>query len=132
MFRTTFDKEKNLWYGPPSKTKWTEESSLGTKILKTLKSNGTKVAQVELKMIIFQWLFIYCNYATYNFFLIPCRFVQLRVIRKHLKICIDQRCALPSIFKSLAVNVDVKYSCFQTTLPILRHSFSQPFLWVVH
>lgn len=47
MFRTTYDKDNKLWYGPQIKLKWTEEPSLGSKILGSLKLNGPKVAQVN-------------------------------------------------------------------------------------
>lgn len=50
MFRTAFDEETKLWYGPPTTMKWTEEPSLGSKILKSLKSYGPKVAQVKLNL----------------------------------------------------------------------------------
>lgn len=60
MFRTIFDEEKKLWHGPQIKMKWTEEPSLGAKILKTLKSNGRNVAQVKSNMLqYFGQLFTY-------------------------------------------------------------------------
>lgn len=49
MFRTIFDEEKKLWHGPKFKMKWTDEPSLGAKILKALKFNGSNIAQVTLR-----------------------------------------------------------------------------------
>lgn len=46
MFRTTFDEEQKLWYGPQVKMDWEQATSLGSKILHSLESNGPKVAQV--------------------------------------------------------------------------------------
>lgn len=54
MFRTIFDEGKKLWYGPPTTMNWTQEKSLGSKILNTLKSNGPKIAQVKLKLNYFR------------------------------------------------------------------------------
>lgn len=49
MFQTTFDKEQKQWYGPQIEMDWVHETSLGSKILHSLKSNGPKVAQVKFK-----------------------------------------------------------------------------------
>lgn len=61
MFRTIFDEEKKLWHGPQIKMKWTDESSLGAKILKTLKAHGPNVAQVKLKIMVFRCDLDYIN-----------------------------------------------------------------------
>lgn len=50
MFRTSFDEEHKLWYGPKMKMDWVHETSMGSKILHSLKSNGPKVAQVKSKL----------------------------------------------------------------------------------
>lgn len=50
MFRTTYDEREKLWYGPQIKMKWTKESSLGSKILSSLRLYGPNIAQVTIEL----------------------------------------------------------------------------------